>query len=278
MNEYNQIDFWKKHDNLVSGFTTKSLGNVSFRVGDRREVTERRDRFCKELGISWDNVLLLPLSHSSNVVSVPAGSELIKDESNVYVSGGHLFEPTSKINHGDPNWQNGIDSIVTNIRGLFPVVLAADCAAVGFLDSSQSVIALAHVGVIGAVNRIVINTLDCMIKEYQCDPSKIEVVIFPSIRKCHYDLTASGAWDRIKEGVYADYGTEPSFIVSGCLDLHAIITDQLKSRGVISVNIHDCNMCTVCNHSHFFSNYAAKSAEAKKVEGRFASIIGVKNE
>lgn len=272
------IKSWKKHKNLVSAFSTKALGNISFRTGDRKAVQANKEALVGELGIQWDNVLILPLSHSNRILSLSKVSVFMKDASNVYASGGHVFSSQTALVHNNPEWQSGIDAIVTDMRGLFPMIMSADCAAVGFFDNSKNVFALAHAGLIGAVNKIVIHTVQCMIEEYHSNPKDIEVVMFPSIRKCHYDLEASGAWKRIKADSLAHYGESDPVFLDGKFDLQGFLRRQLVASGIDIKNIHDVDLCTVCNHDMFFSNLAAGDVEAKKIEGRFASIMGVKDE
>lgn len=272
------IPFWEKHKNLVSGFSTKALGNVSFRTGDRKAVQVNKETFVRELGIIWDNVLIIPLSHSNRVLSLPKGTSVTKDDSGVYTSGGHIFPNQMPLVHDNPEWQSGIDAVVTDIHGLFPMIISADCAAVGFFDYRRNVFALAHAGLIGAVNQIVSDTIRCMVEEYRSRQKDIEVVMFPSIRRCHYDLRTSGAWKQIKVDSLAHYGESDPVFADEKFDLHKILRRQLMASGIVEENIYDVNLCTVCNRDMFFSNLAAGDSGAKKVEGRFGSIMGVKHE
>ena len=273
-----KIQFWEKHKNLIHGFSTKMLGNISFRTGDRKTVSERRIVMAGELGIDWNNVLILPLSHSNRVLSLPKTEHFSKDSSGVYQSGGHIFHAHRQPIHNNPNWQIGIDAIVTDKSDVFPVIMSADCAAIGLFDTQNNVFALAHVGLIGAINEIVTNVIHCMMSEYKSDPTKIEIVMFPSIRKCHYDLKISGAWERIKQDSINYYGESNPIFFDNMFDLQGLITYQLINTGVKIDLIHDTKMCTVCDNNLFFSNLAAGNPQAKMDEGRFASIMGMINE
>ncbi len=276
MKKINIISHWEKHTKLVHGFSTKILGNISFRTDEREIVKKRREILTKELGIDWDSILILPLSHSNHVLSLPKGSLLLKDVSGVYSTGGHIFQTNLKPIHINQEWQSGIDAVVTDMPGLFPIIMSADCAAVGLFDPVRNIVALAHVGLIGAINRIVEKTIQCMVDEYKSNPNNIEVVIFPSIRKCHYDLRVSGAWKIIKNDSLVYYGESDQIFANSMFDLQELIKRQFLISGVLIKNIYDVELCTVCNQNMFFSNLAAGSLEHKKIEGRFASIIGVK--
>lgn len=272
-----KISFWEKRNELVSYYSTKALGNLSFRTGDRSAIKLNRIKMSKELGIDWNNVFLMPLSHSNNVLSLPAGSSWTKDTtSGVYLDGGHIFRDMASTIHDNPEWQVGLDAVVTDIWNLFPIILSADCATVGFYDPRKEVIAIAHVGLIGAINGIVTRTILCMSKEYGSQSQDIEVVIFPSIRKCHYDLERSGAWQRLKGDAVTFYGENNPIFANNMFDLQGLIVKQAVEAGVRNSNIFDTQLCTVCNREVFFSNLAAGSIEGKKREGRFASILGMR--
>jgi YfiH family protein len=196
----------------------------------------------------------------------------------LYKSGGHIYDNKERPIHDNAEWQAGIDAVVTDIKEVFPIIMAADCAAVAIYDPVKKIIASVHTGLIGSVNDILTKTVKCMLNEYKSDPVHLEAVIFPSIRKCHYDLRKSGAWKRIKDDVTAHYGSDNPIYAGEMFDLQGMITNQLKAVGVKATNIFDTELCTVCSNDMFFSNLAAGNAVAKKEEGRFASIVGMKNE
>ncbi len=277
MKKVQKITFWEKYKHLVSAFSTKALGNVSFRTGNREIIQANKNAFVEELGISWGDVLVLPLSHSNKVLSLSLGTSMVRDSGGVYKSGGHIFS-AQEIIHNNSEWQSGIDAVVTNVQGLFPIIMSADCAAVGLFDQHTGVFAMAHTGLIGAVNKIVPKTIQCMVDEYGSDCRNIEVVLFPSIRRCHYDLNMSGVWELIKTDSLTYYGKSNPVFADEKFDLQGLIRNQLIESGITGEHIHDTNLCTVCKHDMFFSNLAAGNTEAKKNEGRFASIMGVRNE
>jgi len=272
------IPFWDKHQDLISGYSTKHLGNLSFRSGERKVVQTHKEAFAAELGINWKDVLVLPLSHSNRVVSLPKGVTVVKGDNNVYISGGHVFGDQVVPIHYNSEWQVGIDAVVSDIPGMFPLIMSADCAAIGLFDPSTKTYALVHAGLIGAVNQIVKHVVKCMVAEYKADPRVIEAVIFPSIRRCHYDLRLSGAWKRIKVDCVRHYGSSDSVFAHENFDLQCLLQRQLMESGISEAHIYDTKLCTVCNPEMFYSNLAAGDTEAKKNEGRFGSIVGVKYE
>lgn len=271
-----KISFWNRHDNLVHGYSTKRVGNLSFRSGHKESVEHGRIKMADELAINWEDVLFLPLSHSNNILSLSETSQLSKDATGSYLDGGHIYVDSDVTVHNNHEWQKGIDGIVTNKKMIFPVIMSADCAAVALYDSVKKVIGFVHVGLIGAVNRIIPKAVGCMINEYGSTCDDIEVVIFPSIRRCHYDLSKSGAWKNIQKDFVNYYGFENPFLVNDSFDLQGMMFEQFAELGLKKENIFDTDLCTVCNSDMFFSNLLAIDTEAKKREGRFASIIGMK--
>ncbi len=278
MKKLHVIPFWEKHKNLVHGFSTKARGNMAFRSGERSITERNRREFFQDLKINMEDALILPLSHSNRVLSLPKKESLIKNQGSVYIGGGHIFSTSILPVYDNPEWQMGIDVVVTDKWDVFPIIMSADCAAVGFFDSRKEIVAFAHAGLIGAVNQIVPSVIRCMVEEYSSAVTDIEVVIFPSIRSCHYDLNLSGAWARIRDDVITHFGKDDPIFDNGRFDLQSLLCRQMLEEGILETNIYDVNLCTVCNREMFFSNLAAGSPDAKKSEGRFISILGVKNE
>lgn len=276
MKNIQTIPFWRRYEKLLCAFTTKAHGSMSLRSSDRKQIAENREVFMKELGIHWKNVLLLPLSHSNRVLIVRSSDQLKTDADGIYMSGGQVFKTATMPVHINSEWQVGIDGIITDKKDLFPVILSADCAPVALFDHDKGIFAFVHVGLIGAINQIVPIVIECMVREFGSYPQNIEVVIFPSIRKCHYDLKMSQVWKRIKTDVISHAEHSRFVNLDDHFDLQGLILGQLRHAGIPDRNVHDIALCTVCHRDDFFSNFRAGSDESKKREGRFASIVGLK--
>lgn len=278
MRKTEKIPQWLSHQTLIHGFSTKKLGNLSFRTGEKLPISRRRREYAKELNFSWENAVIPPLTHSNNVILIDKKSSISRSVDGDYLGGGRLVSSQKKIVtvHDNPEWQSGIDGFLVNVPGVFPVLLTADCAALAFFHPSSQVTAIGHVGIIGAINQLPKKLVYVLNEFCGCNPSELEVVIYPSIRMCHYDLSNSGAWGRIEKDTKAYYGERDEHYKNGYFNLQGFIKRQLLEADVNSQRIYDTNLCTVCNYSNFFSNSQATTPTLKMAEGRFASVIGTK--
>ncbi len=75
----------------------------------------------------------------------------------------------------------GIDGLVTNLRGYCLCVSTADCIPLVFYDACTQAIGVAHAGWRGTVARIATQTLQTMNRTYGSQPENIKVVIGPGI-------------------------------------------------------------------------------------------------
>ena len=177
----------------------------------------------------------------------------------------------------DPeNIRRYADGVIWKEPGMYSLVITADCAAVGFYDPVTGACGNSHVGLLGAVNRLPEGMVQAMVKHFGCRPSDIEVVIYPCIRKCHYDVSRSMTWQTIKQDVFASYGSVNELYAEGHFDLPGMIIEQLAGAGISADHIHDTGLCTVCHYDGFYSHVGAGTREAQAVEGRFGTVMGLR--
>ena len=236
----------------------------------------RRKKIARKLGFDWKSAFLPPLTHSNNIILIDDSASIAVDKNRIYKSGGRLITTTKHIDtvYNNPKWQSGIDGIIVTVPNLIPVLLTADCAGAAFYHPPSRIFGIAHVGVIGAMNQLSKKMVYAMEELYGCNPEDIEIVLYPSIRSCHYDLSHSGAWGVISNDVKLYYGGRNQFYSNGFLDLQGFVKWQLSESGIKEEHIFDTNLCTVCHYRDFYSNFGAGTPAKKKLEGRFASIIG----
>ena len=89
-----------------------------------------------------------------------------------------------------------------------------------------------------------------MISTYNSNPNDIEAYIYPSIRKCHFEVE----YDVYKQFKDKISNIDKYTIKKGIkyhISLQDIVKDNLINLDI--TNIHDSNICTYCNHDKFYS-------------------------
>ena len=192
-------------------------------------------RLCNNLNCDYINLVKPNQSHSKNVKIVE-----------------------NKINDDKPDFNlneyNLTDGLITDKSKLFLTTTNADCILLLFFDPSKKVIANVHSGWKGTIQRISVETVQKMKKEYNCKPENIICCICPSIKKCHFevekdvqalfenefkqDLQKVGRFNEIIERK-----SEQKWVID-TVEINKII---LQNEGLKADNIFDCGICSVCN-------------------------------
>ena len=146
------------------------------------------------------------------------------------------------------------DGLITNKENITLVTTNADCILFLFFDPTKKVIANVHSGWRGTFQKIGEKAIIKMIEEYNCNPEDIEIYIWPSIRKCHFEVD-----EDVKnecENIFGYTGKVNEFIEKGevkeekqkyFIDTVLINKILLKKQGIKENNIYDCDICSVCN-------------------------------
>lgn len=265
---------------VIGGLTNRAFGSLSTRA-DSPEVVDQRYRLVAEqMKIDVNHLFCLPQTHSNNVVVLrdkaflqrPEGPRRYQfSESDIRRGEVHL-DPTDF----DMEWQRGIDGVIMSVQDLYPVILTADCAPVMFWAPESQVCGIAHIGLVGAVNQLAIRMVSLMQSEFGVDPRRIQVMLFPSIRGCHYNIERSGVWKRLQRSIKELYGEDNPHYKDGFFHLPEFIIGQLESAGVRRKHIDDLETCTVCKADEFFSHVQAGVTGTQAKEGRFGSLIGMR--
>lgn len=123
--------------------------------------------------------------------------------------------------HG-PGCLQGVDGLITAVRGQPLGIYVADCAAVFFVDPIRGVIGLSHSGKKGTERRIAGATVEKMGLHFDSRPQDIIAIISPCIRPPHYEI-----------------------------DFAADIRKQLADAGV--ERVIDSGICTATANDRFYS-------------------------
>jgi len=203
--------------------------NLGYATGDsENNVAENRRRFFNALNISEGNVAKPGQIHSGTVVNVNAAGTY-----------------------------HDCDGLITGKKGVALSIQTADCMPLFLISTAPACIGLIHAGWRGIEKDIVQQAVSVMMQYFGVKPSGICAVIGPGIRKCCYE---------IKEDV-ACYFSD-NYLIGNHLDLVTCIADSLIEKGIDPENIEDCNLCTSCSTSYFYSY-----RKSKGVTGRMMSII-----
>ena len=156
------------------------------------------------------------------------------------------------INILDDNYINNTegDAIITNQINKPMIIKVADCIPILLYDKENKVLALVHSGWKGTLKNITIKTVNKMISIYNTKKENIQVVIYPSIRKCHFEVDLD-VYTLFKNEInnidkYTNKRNNKYYI-----DMQSIIKDNLKEIEIN--NIIDTNICTYCNKDKYHS-------------------------
>jgi hypothetical protein len=160
------------------------------------------------------------------------------------------------------------DAVVTNNRGIFIGVQAADCVPVLLFDKKHRVAGAVHAGWRGTAASIVKKTIEMMSQRFSSYPADIIMAIGPSIRSCCYEVGYE-----VIEAVTRASGEGDYSMTNGakyCLDLASANRQQAISSGVLPEQIWLSDECTFCLPEKYFSYRFAKGTT-----GRQCGVIGI---
>ena len=217
-----------------------SLGtNLNFRTAKANKEQLPSDIFekncrdyknlCEIIGENYINVVKANQEHTKNVQVI--------DE---------------KINIDTPDFNlskyNATDGLVTNKSNIVLATTNADCILLLFFDPVKKVIANTHSGWKGTLQRISVETVEKMIKNFNCNPKDIICCICPSIRKCHFEVDSDvkdlfeKEFSKLKNIIEFDKNKNKWYI-----DTVLINEKILENAGLKKQNIIDSGLCSVCN-------------------------------
>lgn len=185
-----------------------------------------------EIGIDYINIVKPNQAHTKNIKRV---NEKVK-----------IYEPDFNLDE-----YSKLDGLMTNKKNIALATTNADCILLLFFDPVKKVVANIHSGWRGTLQRISVETVKQMCKEYGCEEKDIICCICPSIRKCHFKVHKD-----VKEPFYNEFKDlkEIEEIIVPVPDEDRWSIDTVKINQVIleqaglkQENIIDCGICSVCN-------------------------------
>lgn len=239
-----------------------SLGlDRNFRTSNLEQNTSLKDYkdLCNEINANYINLVKPNQAHTKNVIKVEHKINIDKPDFNL-----EQYKST--------------DGTVTNKKNILLATTNADCILLLFFDPINKVIANVHSGWRGTLQRISVEAIHKMQKEYSCKPENIICCICPSIRKCHFEveqdvekLFEEEFKEELKENNKNEEIIERKNEIKWTIDTVKLNKIILQKEGLKSENILDCGICSVCNSDLIHSFRCEKQGY-----GLETAIIGLK--
>ena len=224
--------------------------NLSFSRGDNTDyVLENHRRFAKVLGYDETKLVFSDQVHLTNfhkVTKEDCGKGIVRE---------------SDIKE--------IDGLITNEPGVPIITFYADCVPLFFYDPIKKVIAMAHSGWRGTIERIGAKMVNYMEMEYGCKSTDIVCAVAPSICQKCYEVSEDVALHFL-EIFGGFYGKELLYAKENGkyqLNLHKACEITLLEAGIQAEHLDVTDLCTCCNPEFFFSHRAS--------HGRRGNLAGV---
>ncbi len=248
---------------ILHGFSTRLGGvskdhlgtmNLSFTRGDDKEaVLENHRRFAKALGYDESKLVFSNQVHLTNfykVTNKDCGKGITRDSD--------ILE---------------IDGLVTNEPGIPLITFYADCVPLFFYDPVKKVIAMAHSGWKGTVERIGAKMVSYMGTEYGSNPEDIVCAIAPSICHSCYEVSEDVALRFL--AVFGDAHGDALLYQKANgkyqLNLHKACEITLLEAGIRPEHLDITDICTCCNSKFLFSHRASNG-----MRGNLAGVMMLK--
>jgi polyphenol oxidase len=213
-------------EDLISVFSRRSCGNMSYVYGDTADSSGNRSNFLEPDGINYQDLICAKQTHSSHI----------------YIAG------KNDLGKGALSYDSSVedtDAFITNVKEVPLAIFSADCLPVFLFDPKNKAIGLVHASWRSSQGNITAKTVRLMQDKFKIMPSDLQVYFGPAIRSCCFQVGAE--FRDIFPGHLIVRGD------NNYLDLTGVNCKQLLDSGVKDINISDSGLCTHCNEKDFFS-------------------------
>ncbi|MGE5707562.1 MAG: peptidoglycan editing factor PgeF [Bacteroidota bacterium] len=142
------------------------------------------------------------------------------------------------------------DALITDVPGLAIAVMTADCVPILLEDPATGAVAAVHAGWRGTVQRIVMETIEAMKREYGTRPEDLRAAIGPAIGACCYEIGPEVIRE-LEKLPGANACLLPGEGEKAFADLRGFNAFQLQNLGVASIEL--VGECTRCREDLFYS-------------------------
>lgn len=166
---FGQVKGWQctpllKFSNLKHLFTGKSndlnLAKHEPTIFPPHSVEKNRQILCKALDLSYHSLLVLPITHSDNILVLENENQKIQEA----------------------------DAVITQLKNIPILITAADCVPILLYAHEKKVLGLVHAGWKGTASCIVEKTVIAMQEHFLVRPSQITCAIGPAIGRKKYEV------------------------------------------------------------------------------------------
>lgn len=234
---------------------------LDFRMRNSEIVIENCKKMCNVLKLDINKLSKPNQTHTNNIGIVKSVTQMDIEEN---------FKQT--------------DGLITDVIGASLVSVNADCILLMCYDPVKNVIANVHSGWRGTVQKIAVNMIKSMALNYGCNPKDIICCICPSIRKCHFEVEKEvkdifeqkfNYTKRINdfiEYIGKKQNENGEIADKWVIDTVLINKIMLSECGLLSENIIDSGICSVCNSKVIHSC----RADGKDSFGLNSAMIAIK--
>ena len=246
-NEFNNVKhcFFSKNGGVSKNiYNSLNCGLGSY--DKKNNVLDNLAIISKKIGVTKSNLFLMNQTHSNKVVTINENNKNIQ-----------------RIN---------ADALITKIENIAISVLTADCVPVLIYEKVSRIVACVHAGWKGAVNGIIKNTLNEIIKMEK--NNEIYVAVGPCIGVKNYEVGREFYDKFIKENkkneIFFFHGQKDKFL----FDLRKYVNFKIKEFDVVQVENIDFD--TYTEKENFFSFRRSRQL-GEQDYGRCISAISLVN-
>lgn len=215
-------------------FRTARVNKQQLPENEFNKAIQDYKNLCNAINVDYKNIVKTNQEHTDNIAI--ANKKINQDFPDINL------EEYSKT-----------DGIVTNRPNLVLSTTNADCILLLFFDPVTKTIANTHSGWKGTLQRISVKTVEKMINEFNSKPEDIICCIWPSIRKCHFEVNRDVK--EMFENEFKDLNINKNIDImekqkdkeKWNIDTVLINRIILEKTGLKAENIIDSGLCSVCN-------------------------------
>jgi YfiH family protein len=261
---FSQFLIFLKYNELGHFVTTRWVrdANRSSNSFDLSFNTDKKLRTVLDNRQRLSVALKIPLSGITTAKQVHGNRVRIVDES---MKGKGARDPDDAIEI--------TDALVTDVTGVCPMILVADCVPVLLYDPKKKVVGAVHAGWKGTLGCIAKKTVEVFQERFGSSPEDMVAGIGPSIGPCCFQV---GPEVVIKAkdvfGAYGGFVKNLSADGSGYFDLWEANKKQLIESGLDEKNVEVAGVCTCCDPSRLYFSHRGEKGKA----GRFGAGIFIR--